>query len=80
MEDKKTDRKRCSTSMYCYNQQSILSLPSFSFTLLHPAGPSPASVSYLYPITQHPLGGFMTLSAGKRVMFTGKYGRLSSES
>lgn len=40
MEDKKTDKKRCSTSMYCYNQQSILSLPSF--ILFHSPAPSGA--------------------------------------
>lgn len=36
-------------------------------------GPRSAWVFYLYPVAQHPWGGFMTLSAGKRVVFTGKW-------
>lgn len=38
------------------SSQFSLSPHSFSFTLMHPVGPWPASVFYLCPITQNPGG------------------------
>lgn len=73
-EEKKRDKKRCKTSLYCYNQQQThnpfslsLSPHSLSYTLLYPVlgyGPWPASVFYLYPVAQHS-GGVHDFVSGK---------------